>query len=284
VAEKHGVAAIEKWHDPAGFTILGVCFVGLLGLALWLRPKTGRGLAAAEMQRAQSLPGAFVAVLAAWVAFVAVGTELWYRSAPVVSSAWWRVEWPEKQPGFAEIPLTPAVREMKFDSGRQARWREDDGTVWTMYYFRWLPGVATSRIVARWHNPDVCLAAAGFKRIAEYDPAVIRKGDVELVFRTYRFDVRDRKNYVFFCVWEDRKEPGAVPAAPEEWNPASRWRAVLQRKRRHGQQTLEVAISGIENEKDARAAFERRITDFLSPDSILPTGISPTDTKATPAR
>jgi exosortase len=284
VAEKCGVPAIEKWHDPAGFTILGVCFAGLLALALWLRPKTGRALAAAELHAPENLPGALVAALAVWVAFVAIGTELWYRSAPAISSAWWRVEWPEKQPAFAEIPLTPAVREMKFDSGRQARWREDDGTMWTMFYFRWLPGVATSRIVARWHNPDVCLAAAGFQRVAEYEPAVIQKGDIELVFRTYRFDARDRKNFVFFCVWEDRREPGAAPAAPEEWSPASRWRAVLQRKRRLGQQTLEIAISGLENEKDARAAFERRITALVQPDSLLPAEISAADAKTTTAR
>ncbi|MEO6786942.1 MAG: hypothetical protein ABI318_12490, partial [Chthoniobacteraceae bacterium] len=258
--------------------------VGLLGLALWLRPKGGRGLAAPEMRGPQSLPRVFVVAMAAWVAFVAVGTEMWYRSAPAASSAWWRVEWPEKQPGFAEIPLTPAVREMGFDSGRQARWREDDGTGWTMFYFRWLPGVATTRILARWHNPDVCLAAAGFKRIAEYEPEVIRKGGIEMVFRTYRFDARDRKNFVFFCVWEDRKKPGAAPAAPETWTPASRWRAVLQRKRRLGQQTLEIAISGIENEKDARAEFERRVTAFLRPDSILPADVAVPDPTATTAR
>jgi exosortase len=284
VAEKHGIAAIEKWHDPAGFTILGVCFVGLFGLALFLRPRTGRALAATESRRPENLHGAFVAALAAWVVLVAAGTELWYRSAPAALSSWWRVEWPENQPAFAEIPITPAVREMRFDSGREARWREDDGTEWTMFYFRWLPGLATSRIVARWHNPDICMVAAGFQRIAEYEPLVIRKGDIELVFRTYRFDVRERKTFVFYCIWEDRKDPGAAPAAPEQWTPASRWRAVLQRKRKLGQQALEVAISGIENERDARAAFERRITALLQPDSLLPAGVASPGTKATTSR
>ena len=284
VAEKRGVAAIETWHDPAGFTILGVCFVGLLGLALWLRPKFGRGLAPAESSPLQSLPGAFVITLAAWAVFVFVGTELWYRTAPPPNSAWWRVEWPEKKSAFTEIPLSSAVKEMAFDAGRQAHWREDDGTHWTMFYFRWLPGLATTRIAARWHNPDICLIAAGFRRIAEYDPVIIRKGGIELVFRTYRFDVNDQKNFVFFCVWEDRRDPGEDLRPPDEWNPAGRWRAVLQRKRHLGQQTLEVAVSGYENEKDARAAFERRIKPLLMPDSILPAESPAADTKATPAR
>ena len=284
VAEKQGLDAIEKWHDPAGFTILGVCFIGLLGLALLLRPKRGRGLASDAAGAPQSLPVPFVVTLAAWVILVALGTEMWYRSAPPPNSAWWRVEWPETQPSFAEIPLSPAVNDMKFDTGRQAHWREADSTVWTMFHFRWLPGLATTRIFARWHNPDICLVAAGFKRIAEYDPIIIRKGGIELVFRTYRFDAQERKNYVFFCVWEDRRDPAEELRPPDEWNPASRVRAVLQRKRHLGQQVLEIAISGIENESDARAAFERRITEILQPDSILPAEITAPDSAVTTAR
>ncbi len=280
VAEKHGLAAIDKWHDPAGFTILGVCFAGLLGLALILRPKVGRGLAAAEGYEPHRLPGAFVAALATWIVIAAVGTEWWYRSAPPGTSAWWRVDWPEHQPGFAEIPISPAVRELQFDTGRQARWREDDGSRWTMFHFRWLPGLAVSRAFARWHNPDICLTSAGFKRVAEYEPTVIRRGDIELAFRTYRFDARDQINYVFFCVWEDRQEPGATPGLPEEWTAAAHWRAVLQRKRNLGQQVLEVAIAGIDDEQAARAAFERKITSFLRPDSLLPAVEIP-DTAAT---
>ncbi|MEO6742711.1 MAG: exosortase/archaeosortase family protein [Chthoniobacteraceae bacterium] len=284
VAEKRGLAAIDRWHDPAGFAILGVCFLGLLGLALLLRPKFGRSLAPAETSAPQSLPAAFTVTLAVWAILVAAGTELWYRSAPPPNAQWWRVEWPEKKPAFAEIPLSFAVKQMKFDTGRQAHWREDDGTNWTMFHFRWLPGLATTRIAARWHNPDICLVAAGFKRIAEYEPIIIRKGDIGLVFRTYRFDAQDRKNYVFFCVWEDRRDPAEELRPPEGWNPASRIRAVLQRKRHLGQQVLEVAISGIENEQDARAAFERRIAALLQPDSIFPDDITAPDPAATTAR
>jgi hypothetical protein len=270
-----GIEAIEKWHDPAGFTILGVCFLGLLGIALWLRPSHGRGLAPAGSTPPQGLPGAFVVTLAAWVIFVSVGTEIWYRSAPPPNAAWWRVEWPQKENSFAEIPLSAAVKDMAFDVGRQAHWRETDGTAWTMFHFRWLPGLATTRIAARWHNPDICLIAAGFQRVAEYEPAIIRKGDIELLFRTYRFDVKDQKNFVFFCVWEDRRDPGEELRPPDEWNPSSRIRAVLQRRRHLGQQVLEVAISGVADEKAALAAFKRRIVEFLQPDSILPAEIAP---------
>ncbi len=283
-AEKNGIAAVEKWHDPAGFTILGVCFIGLLGLALLLRPKAGRPLAAADLPSARALSRSLVITLSAWVLFTALGTEWWYRYAPAGTASWWRVEWPEKQPGFADIPFVEKVREMRFDTGRQARWREDDGSQWTAFYFRWLPGLALSRSFARWHNPDICLTAAGFKRIAEYEPLIIRKDDFELAFRTYRFDAGDRKNFVFFCVWEDRAEPGPTRAVPEEWTAATHWRAVLQRKRNLGQQVFEIAISGIENEADARAAFQRRITNLLRPDTLVPAEIPAADVKVTTTR
>jgi exosortase len=280
VAEKHGLSAIDKWHDPAGFTILGICFVGLLGLALILRPKTGRGLAAAATGESPTLPVGFVTALAAWAVIAAVGTEWWYRSAPAGSAAWWRVEWPEKQPGFAEFPFTAKVREMQFDIGRQAHWREDDGSKWTMFHFRWLPGLAVSRTFARWHNPELCLPSAGFRRVAEYEPTVIRQGDIELAFRTYRFDAGQQIHFVFFCVWEDRKVPAVPAALPEQWTAATHWRAVLQRKRRLGQQVLEVAIAGMTDEHAARAAFEQRITSLLRPDSLVPAAEIPPGTAA----
>jgi len=269
VAEKKGLAAIDKWHDPAGFTILAVTFLGLLALALFLRPKAGRSLAAAETHERRNLPGWVTSVFAAWVLFIAVGTELWYRTAKAPSAAWWRVEWPENQPNFTEIPLTPKVRELEFDLGRQARWKEDDGSDWTMFYFRWLPGLASSRNFARWHNPEQCLPAVGFQRVADYAPTIVRKGEIELAFQTLRFDLHGMPWYVFFCVWEDRKEPGE-PKLPEQWTLGARFRAVLQRRRHLGQQMLEVAISGIADEQAARAAFERRIPELLRPDSIFP--------------
>jgi hypothetical protein len=45
---------------------------------------------------------------------------------------------------------------------------------------------------------------------------------------------------------------------------------VLERKRRLGQQVLEIVIAGIKDERAARAAFESRIASLLLPDSVLP--------------
>lgn len=270
VADKSGLAAIEKWHDPAGFAILAICFLGLLGLALLLRPKSARSLAPADIAPAGSLSGTFVAALGAWLAFVAIGTEIWYRIPSGAPAAWWSVEWPAKRPGFVEIPMTDPVLAMKFDEGRQGRWRADGGVDFTMFFFRWLPGDATSRIAARWHNPEVCLAGAGFKYVSEFAPVQMVSGEAGLVFRTYQFDSRGKPVFVFFCVWEDRKDPDGALKVPEQWSPMGRLRAVLQRKRRLGQQTLEVAIAGVATAPEALAAFHREIAPLVHPEAAVP--------------
>ena len=38
VAANSGVAAIHRWHDPAGFTILIISLFALWGLSMWLKP------------------------------------------------------------------------------------------------------------------------------------------------------------------------------------------------------------------------------------------------------
>lgn len=54
VAAKSGVAAIEKWHDPAGMTILAACFCGLWGLGEWLAKKQKVEDRSARVPRAES--------------------------------------------------------------------------------------------------------------------------------------------------------------------------------------------------------------------------------------
>jgi exosortase len=267
VAEKEGIAAIDRWHDPAGFTILGVTFAGLLALALYLRPPSGRRLAAPNIAPAGTLPRWLVAGLGLWVVAVAAGTELWFRSGRPAFENWWKVEWPDGRPGYAEIPVTESLREgLRFDYARQGRWREGDQTAWTMYFFRWFPGVATARISARSHRPEICLPSAGFTLVEEFDAVPIRVADTELFFRSYHFDNRGRPVFVFFCVWEDRRDPAEAPGPMREWTRESRWNAVMSRKRRLGQQVLEVVLEGVADERAARAALEKHIVPLLRPD------------------
>ena len=125
------------------------------------------------------------------------------------------------------------------------------------------------RISARSHRPEICLPAAGFKLAGEFDATPVKLGGIDLFFRTYRFESQGRPVHVFFCVWEDRKDPGEIPGPMREWTREDRWRAVMMKKRRLGQQVLEVVTDGFSNEMDARAAFEKHIAPLLRPDPAV---------------
>ena len=269
VAEKKGIPAIDQWHDPAGFTILGVSFLGLLALAMYLRPPSSRGLAAANLPAAIHVPGWLVAVLGVGAILAVAGTEVWYRTGSLVQATWWRVEWPKDRAAYHEPPMSDAVRAIGFDEGHNAVWKESDGSEWNMFFFRWYPGMATARILARWHNPEYCMPSAGFKLASQSDLSRIKVGDVDLVFKVYRFEQAGNSVHVFFCIWEDLKAPGDEMFAPGEWTFRNRIDNVLQRKRKLGQQVLEVGITGVADDAAARASFERRLPSLLRPDPTV---------------
>jgi len=41
-ADKHGLSAIVKWHDPAGMSITVACFFGLWAVAIWITKRWGQ--------------------------------------------------------------------------------------------------------------------------------------------------------------------------------------------------------------------------------------------------
>ena len=57
--------------------------------------------------------------------------------------------------------------------------------------------------------------------------------------------------------------------APGEWTFRNRIDNVLQRKRKLGQQVLEVGITGVADDAAARASFERRLPSLLRPDPTV---------------
>jgi len=265
IADKMGMAELEKWHDSAGYTILLVCFAVLTAIALLMQPKSPvRNLRKAGAGPSP-LPRVFVFGLAAWVLFAFAGTELWYRLGTHPAGRWWRVEWPAEKSGYAEISLSAIHDTMQSDEAKGARWQEGDGRQITMYFFRWLPGPASSRMLARFHRPEICLPAAGLRLVRESEVEMVKSGDIELPFRTYLFEQNQGPLHVFFCVWEDQSDPG-MPFL-ESWTPETRLQAVLMHRRRLGQQVLEVGIAGDATDEEARNEFERVIAPLIRPDS-----------------
>ncbi len=157
LAARHGLGAAERGHDVAGYTILGVVFVGTLLLAAWLKPRgpapapaTGDSksgvdpapnaaafLPAPDTNDASVArpgitpvarplrPALFVAALA-WLGIVEAGVEGWYRwhERGLVARPQWTVRWPAAAPGFRELSIDERTRWLlHFDEGRAASWR-----------------------------------------------------------------------------------------------------------------------------------------------------------------
>ena len=96
---------------------------------------------------------------------------------------------------------------MQPDEAKGARWWEGDEKKFTLFFFRWLPGPATSRMLARFHRPEICLPAAGLTFVRESDVETLQVGAIQLPFRTYLFEAKGKTMHVFFCVWEDEQNP-----------------------------------------------------------------------------
>src|ERR1035441_9409714 len=85
VAAHHGIAAIERWHDPTGVTILLACFVALWGLGIFLarrkspvQPASGH-ISPAKIPQPKRRLVPLLMALVVWFALVEIPVEGWYR-------------------------------------------------------------------------------------------------------------------------------------------------------------------------------------------------------------
>jgi exosortase len=272
VAAHDGVAAVDRWHDAAGYTILGAVFIGTLGLATLLHGGS-QEVSAAESQRGGGRLrlnpvgiGAAVAALC-WILLVEAAVELWYRSHErnLVETPTWDVRWPESAPGFREVSMNEDVKAtLRFDRGRQVSWTAGASPSaagakaenWSMFFFRWEPGT-TSILRARSHRPDICLPNTGWRVTADHGVrAYAVVNGVEMPFRHFAFarDVREQRTFsahAFFCQREDRVQGneanrfdlmGSTVGVTENWMRADRLRVVQNGLRNQGQQVLEVVV------------------------------------------
>jgi exosortase len=205
VAATKNIAAVDRWHDLAGYSIVAAVFVGSLLLArLFGRKKIENGADvaarvptrttdnfAAEDSRHYTktsensflIPHSnFLIVAFIWLALIEIGAAAWYRAHErnLVATARWEVQWPQAEQNFHEIKIDETVqRILRFDRGHAAAWTWpgfatlDLATSFTarppvcsLFFFRWNPG-KNSALLANLHRPDVCLPAVGWEQVAD---------------------------------------------------------------------------------------------------------------------
>jgi exosortase len=282
VAAHKGIAAVATWHDPAGVAILVGCFLCLWGLGLLLRPvrppisipcppTSDRGPSTSDLRPPTS--GSYFSLLTShlslgiglcfWLLLTETGVEIWYSSheqkLPVAKQ--WNVNWPTNNPTFAEISFPEKTRQiLRYNEGRNASWTDGDKQ-WQVTFLRWNPG-RTALYLARNHTPEICLPAAGRKLISTSELEWFDVRGLHLPFREYNLEDQGTSLRVFYCLWNDRATEQGF--ASMGLNYANRLAPVLAGLRNPGQRSIEIAIRGIADESDAKAALQLELETIIA--------------------
>ena len=289
VAATQNVAAVNRWHDFAGYGIVAAVFIGTLVAAALL----GRTKKEVSLWLGFQLGRAYSSERAAY------GSE---REQPPARrglrsdgrseiTARWEVQWPQDASNFHEIKIDDEERRiLRFDRGRAAAWtlpaiNSTDASsptvrplTCTLFFFRWNSG-KNSALLASLHRPDVCLPAIGWNQsgdvgVKKYSVAP----DLSLPFRHFEFrhgtgdESTQQVAHAFYCLWEDVVSPAAAKSqlpdmttSPSEWTRDERIRAVLEGRRHLGQQVMELVIQGrgALDEKEMNARFETELPSLI---------------------
>jgi exosortase len=152
IASTRNIAAVGRWHDLAGYTVVALVFAG----TMWIAASLARSQIKVESRKAKVedtetqradfyfdslspesspaaragltvnvvplpassiLPSTFyfpIAALLLWIVAVEIGAEFWYRAheRTLVARAAWSVRWPKNVPGYREIKINNEVRNM----------------------------------------------------------------------------------------------------------------------------------------------------------------------------
>lgn len=249
VANHSGAAAIERWHDSAGWGILLASFFLLLLVARAL----GRPAPVAEHTAPPDLqfPAWLGAVLAIWFAFIAAGNEWWYRAHERKDVERIEIRWPLASEGFQTVPIPDRARDITLCSEAQsAAWTGENGLRWMLTSLRWAPGRTASQS-ARIHQPDVCLEASGAVPVMELPPVTLQADGGEMVFHAWLFQYAGRPVYVFYNLWEEANRDQLNDTLQQDWSPWSRVQRALTGQRNLGQQSVEIAIQGCDSQEEA---------------------------------
>ena len=272
-----GITALESWHDPAGMIIFLVSFAGLWAMAVMLQARTEPAVSPRSLPFTPFAllplscpPRGFLLAIGGWSLCILVVTEVWYRAHESKNPGvyHWSVILPEANPTFQKIELAPRTLQLlAFDAGATGEWQQEDGSHWTLYFFRWMPRSIGSVITSRIHRPDRCLPAAGLVEVATAGIRYFAAGKLQLPFRRYTYTEAGKPLFVFFCQWEDGSEKQLGMQGSSQ---SDRLRSVLVGRRVVGNQNLELLIGGYTTLDEADRALEQSLPAMIRADDQPP--------------
>jgi hypothetical protein len=200
---------------------------------------------------------------------VELGTEIWFRWHERGSRATraWDFNADAVGPGLNRVDIPGDILgQFRADKAAHAIWRDADGNIWQLYYFRWNPGHSLDKRaavqLAKTHGPEKCLPAIGMTLKTELGIITVPVGGMTVAFRQYEFTAEGQPLHVFYGLYEDAA--GSAELANRRKDSASRVAAALAGSRNYGQRFLEIALSGPEQPLDARAALARTLPTLIT--------------------
>ncbi|HTA31555.1 MAG TPA: exosortase/archaeosortase family protein [Candidatus Cybelea sp.] len=274
IAARRGIAALARFHDPAGIMITLVCMAGLWILALLLKKAVvpvsdgplpaGGDIQAVNVSNSRfSIVRRLAFVLLLWLVVVDVGTELWYRSieSHQPPGPKWSVKFPTDNPTFRTMPISADTRGLlRFDEGEQAAWIDARGCRWQAFCFSWLPGRVAGYLAKR-HTPEICLSATGRELLSGPKLTVMQVNNVELPMRSYVFGTEGNPLYVFQCRWE--AGAGKSAYVQDESARFNLLRGIWAGRGNRGQKVLEFVLSGMKGPAEATAALSQELNKLV---------------------
>jgi exosortase len=265
IAYTLGFATMEKWHDPAGLSVLSISLLLLYLVAKLLGRPATPDHGDKSGARLRPLPTTLVLGFSGWILFFIVGTEIWYRRHETGLPGTRRlgIVWPGDVARISKVSVPDSARRiLLYDDAQCASWLDRNGLGWTFYSLIWNSG-RTSTQSARIHRPENCLQASGAILRKELSPTVVEIGGTPLAFRTYLFDWNGTTLHVFYLIWEDGNRDVDPTVLGQDWSGMSRLQRVWFGQRNLGQQTLEIVLSGATSDEEARTALKAGVEKMV---------------------
>ena len=284
-----GVNAVDRYHDPAGFTILGASFVSLLLLA-WALNRQQRAAPVttsatmATGPRPAILPRCGVVLflcLALLLLIPLLGMNRWFRAHELrrMRAPDWKLNNEQLGDRSTPVPIKKSVSAvLGYDQGVGWRWEDGSSYRWQAFLFEWDAGRSLHRriaaaVSATRHQPEDCFTAAGMQMRQKLPTRIYVANGIPLAFNAYEFVDRGASVFVFSSLWEQDSMPKVVEG-PKVVAEASTLRAIRESfaKIRRGDRGIisesrvfKLGVWGPRTIGEAEAAFQQQLNLLVQP-------------------
>ncbi len=267
VASSDGPAAVNRWHDMAGNSVLFFTVIVLWSVA-WLVSRklpaipesTSPPPSLSALSRLR-VPAAMFCVL--WILSLGATTAwfAWQESRQELRHTIWTVPPAPDELGVRSQPFDPRTLEILLhpDVALFEEWSDAEGLRWYLFYFQWKPSRSAIGAAMAVHQPEVCLTAIGMTLRETFEPREIDIAGHRMLVKRYVFARGREPFHVFHVVESD-----TLADATSQFSAMDRLRNVIAGRRNRGLRVLEVAVRGAENMADAEARLAEMLETRLN--------------------